>query len=106
MSLLPERLSSLASFSWRERQYQLAVGLLAGNVFDWGAKEVALLMENRDLDFGDALSLIGPRPWLMDSLDEWIDTLENGKLGCLVSGCSSANRELLQRLLINARRSL
>ena len=29
-----------------ELHEQLALGLLAGNVFDWGAKEVALLMES------------------------------------------------------------
>ena len=27
------------------------LGFLAGNVFDWGAKEVALLMEEGNLDF-------------------------------------------------------
>ena len=29
--------------------FQLAIGFLAGNVFDWGAKEVALLMEEGKL---------------------------------------------------------
>ena len=48
---------------------QLALGLLAGNVFDWGAKEVALLMESgTGLRFEDALKFVNPRPWLVDSL--------------------------------------
>ena len=65
---------------WEEKQKQLAIGFLAGNVFDWGAKEVALLMENKGLDFQDALGFIGPRPWLMDSLDEWIKRLREGEI--------------------------
>ena len=48
---------------------QLALGLLAGNVFDWGAKEVALLMESgTGLRFEDALKFVNPRPWLVDNL--------------------------------------
>ena len=31
--------------------YIIHSGFLAGNVFDWGAKEVALLMEEGKLDF-------------------------------------------------------
>ncbi len=78
LSLLPARLSALSALPWEERQKQLAVGVLAGNVFDWGAKEVALVLETKGLDFSDALSLIGPRPWLMDDLDEWICRLTEG----------------------------
>ncbi len=40
LSLLPERMGELGKMEWEERQRQLAVGMLAGNVFDWGAKEV------------------------------------------------------------------
>ncbi len=41
LSLLPRRLQELAQLDWEDRQKQLAVGMLAGNVFDWGAKEVS-----------------------------------------------------------------
>ena len=55
-------------------------GLLAGNVFDWGAKEVALLMESKDgLKFEDALAFVKPRPWLVDHLDEWKERLKQKK---------------------------
>ena len=55
-------------------------GLLAGNVFDWGAKEVALLMESKDgLKFEDALAFVKPRPWLVDNLDEWKERLKQKK---------------------------
>lgn len=53
--LLPKRLSDLKQMEPRERQRQLALGMLAGNVFDWGAKEVALIMESKGLDFNEAL---------------------------------------------------
>ena len=76
MALLPDLLNRLESLEWEERQRQLAVGFLAGNVFDWGAKEVALIMESsKGLNFEDALGFIGPRPWLEDGLDDWIARL-------------------------------
>jgi len=40
MALLPKRIKDLEALSWEDRQKKLAIGLLAGNVFDWGAKEV------------------------------------------------------------------
>ena len=43
------RLDYLDKLPWDDLQLQLAIGLLAGNVFDWGAKEVALLMEESSL---------------------------------------------------------
>ena len=53
---------------------------MAGNVFDWGAKEVALLMESKDgLKFEDALAFVKPRPWLVDHLDEWKERLRQKK---------------------------
>ncbi len=44
-----------------------------------GLPQVALLLETKGLDFSDALSLIGPRPWLMDDLDDWIARLRDDK---------------------------
>ena len=46
LGLLEERLASLKDLKMEALHEQLARGLLAGNVFDWGAKEVALLMES------------------------------------------------------------
>lgn len=34
-------IESLDSLDWEERQFALVKGLLAGNVFDWGAKAVS-----------------------------------------------------------------
>lgn len=56
---------------------ELCRGVLAGNMFDWGAKAVLELFENSD-SFGlnEALSKIQPRPWLVDDLDKFIERLE------------------------------
>jgi type II pantothenate kinase len=37
---LSERLAALNKLSWYDRQIEIIEGILAGNVFDWGAKEV------------------------------------------------------------------
>ncbi|KAL7981514.1 hypothetical protein Chor_002410 [Crotalus horridus] len=54
-------IESLDSLGWEERQFALVKGLLAGNVFDWGAKAVSDLSE---------------RPWLVDSYSEWVERLK------------------------------
>jgi len=80
LELLQDRLTALADLPFDQLQEQLALGLLAGNVFDWGAKEVALLMESKDgLKFEDALAFVKPRPWLVDHLDEWKERLKQKK---------------------------
>lgn len=43
--MLKDHLKYLDSLEWKERQEVLIRGVLAGNVFDWGAKEVVELME-------------------------------------------------------------
>ncbi|KAG1959586.1 pantothenate kinase [Pimephales promelas] len=42
---------SVEELSWEQRQFTLVKGLLAGNVFDWGAKAVSDVLES-DPDFG------------------------------------------------------
>lgn len=85
LRLLQERLTQLDALGWRERQGALVEGLLAGNVFDWGAKEVARLLvkegEGKDgegLGFDQARGRLQERPWLQDDLDAWIERLESG----------------------------
>ena len=39
--LLSKRLKELDAMPWEKRQLALIEGIIAGNVFDWGAKEVA-----------------------------------------------------------------
>jgi len=83
LSLLPQRLQDLQKMSWDQRQESIALGFLAGNVFDWGAKEVALLMEEGNLDFDLAMKYIGPRPWLVDHVDPWIQRLRGPAHKCV-----------------------
>jgi type II pantothenate kinase len=52
LSLLEEHLKKIDQLDWEQRQKQLIVSMLAGNMFDWGAKEVATLMESSDNKFG------------------------------------------------------
>lgn len=68
--------SSLDTLAWEERQLALVRGLLAGNVFDWGAKAVSDLLES-DPHFGfeEAKSKLQERPWLVDTYDEWLRRL-------------------------------
>ena len=56
MRYLGERLVYLDSLDCDTRLLELAKGFLAGNVFDWGAKEVAAIMEKGEFSFGDAQS--------------------------------------------------
>lgn len=84
-----------------ERHIELIVGFLAGNIFDWGAKEVAKMLESGDFGFQEArdkiprkfstssfmclsedtslvtLNILIVRPWLVDNLDEWIKRMES-----------------------------
>ena len=54
LGLLRAQLASLDTMGWEARQLCLVEGMLAGNVFDWGAKEVATLMETSDFGFSQA----------------------------------------------------
>lgn len=56
LSLLQAHLADLDSLSWSDRQEALAKNLLAGNVFDWGAKEAAALMQREGFGFQQALT--------------------------------------------------
>ena len=82
LALLPSYLDKLQNMDFKERHEALALGILAGNVFDWGAKEVALLMEADKMDFEAAKSHVGPRPWLIDDVDRWLHRMEGAPHKC------------------------
>ena len=61
---LPEHLKSLDSMTGDALQLALAKGLLAGNVFDWGAQEIRKLLETGNFSFFDAQKkLQGETEW-------------------------------------------
>lgn len=82
LKLLKSRIDSINSLPWEEKQSALVTGLLAGNVFDWGAKEVAKIMEKSDFGFMDANKKLEDRPWLVDNLNEWIQRLKGKPHKC------------------------
>ncbi|XP_013107696.1 4'-phosphopantetheine phosphatase isoform X2 [Stomoxys calcitrans] len=81
LKLLAERLQEIDDIAeHRERWTELVKGVLAGNMFDWGAQAAANIMQN-DNSFGlhAALERIQKRPWLMDDLDRLLARFENGQ---------------------------
>ncbi|XP_040059928.1 4'-phosphopantetheine phosphatase isoform X1 [Gasterosteus aculeatus] len=100
---------SLEELSWEERQFALVRGVLAGNVFDWGAKAVSDVLES-DPEFGfeQAKRQLEERPWLVDSYDEWFERLKGPPHKCalffvdnsgvdIILGVMPFVRELLSR---------
>uniref|UniRef100_A0A4W5RT41 4'-phosphopantetheine phosphatase n=1 Tax=Hucho hucho TaxID=62062 RepID=A0A4W5RT41_9TELE len=66
---------SLEELSWEQRQFALVRGLLAGNVFDWGAKAVSEV-----LYYSPLFSI--ERPWLVDAYDQWLERLKGPPHKC------------------------
>nr|CAD7409828.1 unnamed protein product [Timema poppensis] len=108
LRLLSKRLQWLDGLEWSPRQEALVTSVLAGNMFDWGAQEVAQLMENTDFGFYEARAKIQARPWLVDYLSQWMERLKGPPHKCaaifvdnsgidLVLGILPFARELLQR---------
>lgn len=100
---------SLEELSWEERQFALVRGVLAGNVFDWGAKAVSDVLES-DPEFGfeEAKRQLEERPWLVDSYDQWLERLKGPPHKCalffvdnsgvdIILGVMPFVRELLSR---------
>ncbi|XP_042242173.1 4'-phosphopantetheine phosphatase-like isoform X3 [Homarus americanus] len=91
LKLLKDHLKVLDGLEYNKRQEALVRGILAGNVFDWGAKEVVELME-QGLGFKEAADKLQARPWLHDDLDAWISRQQQSPYKCAVifldnSGC-------------------
>uniref|UniRef100_A0A8D3B675 4'-phosphopantetheine phosphatase n=2 Tax=Scophthalmus maximus TaxID=52904 RepID=A0A8D3B675_SCOMX len=100
---------SLEQLSWEQRQFALVRGVLAGNVFDWGAKAVSDVLES-DPEFGfdEAKRQLEERPWLVDSYDQWLQRLKGPPHKCalffvdnsgvdIILGVMPFVRELLSR---------
>ncbi|XP_076763121.1 4'-phosphopantetheine phosphatase [Xylocopa sonorina] len=73
---LKNRLANIDKLEGAEKIKALVLGVLSGNMFDWGAQAVATLMETTDFGFAEAQDKIPGRPWLQDNLDDWIERLE------------------------------
>jgi len=58
LKLLAGRLEYIDSLAMEYQWLAIMKGVLGGNVFDWGAKEVASIMEMTEFGFDQALSKI------------------------------------------------
>uniref|UniRef100_A0A8C7Z177 4'-phosphopantetheine phosphatase n=1 Tax=Oryzias sinensis TaxID=183150 RepID=A0A8C7Z177_9TELE len=100
---------ALEQLSWEDRQFALVRGVLAGNVFDWGAKAVSDVLES-DPEFGfeEAKRQLEVRPWLVDCFDRWLERLKGPPHKCalffvdnsgvdIILGVMPFVRELLSR---------
>uniref|UniRef100_UPI00358F78F6 4'-phosphopantetheine phosphatase n=1 Tax=Myxine glutinosa TaxID=7769 RepID=UPI00358F78F6 len=90
----------LDSLSWRERQLVLARGLLAGNVFDWGAKAVTDVLES-DPGFGfeEAKQQLQERPWLFDDYDAWLERLQGSPHHCALFFVDNSGADIVLGVL-------
>ncbi|CAG4923601.1 unnamed protein product [Colias eurytheme] len=71
---LASRLVEIDAFvDERQRWIALCSGVLAGNMFDWGAQAATSIL---DCGLYEALQKIQKRPWLYDCFDKWIEKLE------------------------------
>ncbi|XP_035919214.1 4'-phosphopantetheine phosphatase-like [Anopheles stephensi] len=79
VGLLKHRLQQLDSIaSEREKWTELVRGVLAGNMFDWGAQAVTKILEtNNGFGLQQALDRIQKRPWLIDDLDGWLNRMQH-----------------------------
>ncbi|KAH8241416.1 hypothetical protein KR026_000556 [Drosophila bipectinata] len=86
VSKLKQRLQELDSLQDQDAKWtELVRGVLAGNMFDWGAQAIANILE-QDSNFGlhSALDRIEQRPWLLDNLDNWLQRLKGEPHKCAV----------------------
>uniref|UniRef100_A0A336MHU6 4'-phosphopantetheine phosphatase n=1 Tax=Culicoides sonorensis TaxID=179676 RepID=A0A336MHU6_CULSO len=76
ISKLRERLNEIDRLDSDERWIEISKGLLAGNMFDWGAQVVADILEkNKSFGLTEALDCIQKRPWVIDNLDDWLNRM-------------------------------
>ncbi|XP_063799162.1 4'-phosphopantetheine phosphatase isoform X3 [Pseudophryne corroboree] len=87
---------SLDALVWEEKQLALVKGLLAGNVFDWGAKAVSEVLES-DPEFGfeEAKKKLQTRPWLVDSYCEWIKRLKGPPHKCALIFVDNSGMDII-----------
>ena len=71
LRLLPGVLAELHAATPADRRALLAAGLLAGNIFDLGARATIDRHREGNSAFHATRATLPPRPWLRDDLDAW-----------------------------------
>uniref|UniRef100_A0A8C5C289 4'-phosphopantetheine phosphatase n=1 Tax=Gadus morhua TaxID=8049 RepID=A0A8C5C289_GADMO len=81
--------AALDALGWEEKQFALVRGVLAGNVFDWGAKaffhSTSLLL----------LLFVPERPWLVDSYNQWLQRLKGPPHKCAVFFVDNSGMDII-----------
>ena len=84
---LPDRLNKIDQIQDPKLKWTALIrGVLAGNVFDWGAKAVTDMLEkekDKILPFSAAMNTLQKRPWLIDHLENFIERI-NGYKCCAI----------------------
>lgn len=94
--LLVERLRELDELNWEERQLSIVKGVLAGNVFDWGAREVEHILESSQFGFSDAINTIQDRPWLIDDFNTWLQCRQSSPpYKCAAIFCDNSGADII-----------
>lgn len=68
LSQLQYRLEYLDSLQPYQQQVELAIGMLAGNMFDWGAKAVIDMMKQEGFGLTEAIRKIPGEPLSLPSI--------------------------------------
>ncbi|KAK7489322.1 hypothetical protein BaRGS_00019430 [Batillaria attramentaria] len=104
---LPDHLKFLDALCGDTVNLALAKGLLAGNVFDWGAREVRELLETGQFSFLDAQKKLQDRPWLYDDFDAWSSRLgKDPPYRCAVIFCDNSGADIILGIMPFARHLL
>ncbi|XP_022319339.2 4'-phosphopantetheine phosphatase-like [Crassostrea virginica] len=82
LKCLPQCFQEIDEMDFEDRQLALAKGVIAGNVFDWGAREVTQIMETQTFGFDEAKERLQERPWLFDNFDSWLKRVQGKPHKC------------------------
>ncbi|XP_067943984.1 4'-phosphopantetheine phosphatase-like [Watersipora subatra] len=105
--LFKDRINQLDQLDVYERWIQLARGVLAGNLFDWGAAAVVRMLEAGELSFDVALSKLQGRPWLHDDLDSFLSRITSGpNYKCVAIFCDNSGADIILGIIPFAREFL
>uniref|UniRef100_A0A7N6F8X5 4'-phosphopantetheine phosphatase n=1 Tax=Anabas testudineus TaxID=64144 RepID=A0A7N6F8X5_ANATE len=82
---------SMEKLSWEERQFALVRGVLAGNVFDWGAKACALFfVDNSGVDI-----ILGVMPFVRELLSRGTEVVLASNSGPALNDVTNGELQIL-----------
>jgi len=92
---LAERFDEIDKISDSQSRWEEVIkGVLAGNVFDWGAKAVTDMFDQEAggiMQFSTARDKLQRRPWLIDDFEQFYHTIGSYKCVCVFADNSGAD---------------